>query len=290
MKGIILAGGNGTRLYPLTATVSKQLLPVYDKPMICYPLGTLMLLGIRDILIISKKSDHEAIRNFLGNGSQLGISISYEIQNKPNGIAEAFILAEDFIENKPVCLILGDNIFHFVSKPVQIKPSENFTGAKIIGYHVSNPENFGVLELDQNKNVISLIEKPKTPKSSYAAVGLYFYDNSVVEKSKTLKKSPRGELEITDLNNKYLMEGKLKCDLLSRGSLWADAGTVNSLNLISNYIHSIEKLQNLKISCLEEIAYREGYIEKKDFKKLAKIYSVNTDYRNYLEQILYEQK
>lgn len=288
MKGIILAGGSGTRLYPLTEITSKQLLPVYDKPMICYPLASLMLMGITDILIISTPVDTPVIERFLGDGSQFGVRLTYKVQDAPKGIAEAFVIGEDFIGNDSVCLILGDNIFNFVKNPQDIRPPRGFKGARIVGYHVHDPERFGVIELSQNSKVVSLEEKPAHPKSNYAAVGLYFYDNSVVERTKTVDPSARGELEITDLNISYLNDDALECSLLPRGSLWMDAGTVESLYMISSYVKHVEDIQNLKISCVEEIAYRQGLIDKQAFRRLIDKSKEGTTYRTYLERIYAE--
>lgn len=289
MKGIILAGGSGTRLYPLTQVTSKQLLPIYDKPMISYPLSTLMLLGIKDILIISTPKDTPVVKEFLGDGKQFGISLSYQIQEEPKGIAEAFLIAEEFIGQDEICLILGDNIFNFVKSPQEIRPAAGFKGAQIVGYHVHDPERFGVVEITKDRKVLSLEEKPENPKSNYAAVGLYFYDNTVIERTKSIKPSARGELEITDLNNQYLEEGQLTCSILPRGSLWMDAGTVESLNAISNYVRSVEKIQNLKISCPEEIAYRQNFIDKQQFKRLLGGYKADTPYYQYLQNIYYDK-
>lgn len=285
MKGIILAGGSGTRLYPLTMVTSKQLLPIYDKPMICYPLSTLMLLGVRDILIISTPQDTPMIENFLGDGSQFGLSLTYEVQHKPRGIAEALLIGEEFIGGDTVCLILGDNIFNFVRNPKFLTPDAGFTGARIVGYHVHDPERFGIIEMGEDHKVISLIEKPEQPKSSYAAVGLYFYDHTAVEKTRKLSHSDRGELEITDLNNEYLSEGQLSCSVLPRGSLWMDAGTVGALNTISNYIRSVEEIQNLKISCVEEVAFRLGLVDNEGFLDLLRKYKKDTPYHTYLRKI-----
>lgn len=288
MKGIILAGGSGTRLYPLTKVMSKQLLPIYDKPMICYPLATLMQMHIKEILIISTPDDLPIIEKFLGNGHQLGLEITYEVQDAPKGISEAFIIGEKFIGNDSVCLILGDNIFHFVTTPSKICPADGFTGAHIVGYHVSDPERFGIMEISDDKKVISVTEKPKNPKSNYAVVGLYFYDNTVSSRAKDLSHSERGELEITDLNKSYLQDNRLNCSILPRGSLWMDAGTIESLNLISNYVRNVAHIQNLKISCVEEIAYRYGLIPKSQFEKLIEEYKEGAPYRDYLEKIKVE--
>ena len=263
MKGILLAGGSGTRLYPLTKTMSKQLLPVYDKPMIYYPLSTLMLFGIKDILIISTPKDTPNIKNLFGDGSKLGLNIEYKIQDKPNGIAEAFTLGGDFIGNDDVCLILGDNIFYmgeqFHSFRDEVEKNKG-KKATIFAYHVSDPERFGVVEFDKDFNVLSIEEKPSKPKSNYASVGLYFYPGDVVAKAKSLKPSARGELEITDLNNLYLNEKRLSVVPMRRGNAWLDAGTPDSLMDAGQFVQIIEKRQALKIACIEEIAYRRGFI------------------------------
>ena len=288
MKGIVLAGGSGSRLYPLTNAISKQLLPVYDKPMIYYPLSTLMLFGIRDILIISTPSDTPNIQKLLGDGSRIGVSLQYQIQNEPKGIAQAFTIGADFIAQDDVCLILGDNIFYLGDQFSRLRDevAEN-TGAVIFGYHVNDPERFGVIEFDEQRNVLSLEEKPKNPKSNYAAVGLYFYKNDVVAKAQKLQPSPRGELEITDLNNLYLQEKRLKMCEIKRGAAWLDAGTPDSLLDASLYVQLIEKRQGLKISCIEEIAYRRGFIDKQQMQKIIAELKPGT-YKNYLQN-LYEE-
>lgn len=288
MKGIVLAGGSGTRLYPLTKITSKQLLPVYDKPMICYPLATLMLIGIKDILIISTPEDTPNIKNFFGDGSKFGINLSYKVQEAPKGIAEAFILGEEFIGDDECCLILGDNIFYMgeLIKDLKNKVSGQ-TGATIMAYHVKDPERFGVVEFrDEDHKVLSLEEKPKKPKSNYAAVGLYFYDNRVVEYAKNLKPSARGELEITDLNNVYLKDGELKVVLMKRGTAWLDAGTPESLLASSNYVGMVEQRQGLKIACLEEIAYRMDYINDNQLQSLIDELKDGIDYKEYLKRVL----
>lgn len=289
MKGIILAGGSGTRLYPLTKAVSKQILPIYDKPMIYYPLSVLMLSGIREILIISTPRDIDVFKELLGDGSQLGISLTYKIQPSPDGLAQAFILGEDFIGNDSASLILGDNIFYGYGLPKILEKTVEFNqGATVFGYYVNDPERYGVVEFDQNQNVIGLEEKPTQPKSNYAVTGLYFYDNTVIEKAKSLKPSARGELEITDLNKLYLEEGRLKTELLGRGMAWLDTGTHESLIQASNFIASIEQRQGLKVSCIEEIAFRKGYISDHQLALLAEPLKKN-QYGQYLLKIL-EQK
>jgi len=290
MKGIILAGGSGTRLYPLTKAVSKQILPIYDKPMIYYPLSVLLLSGIKDILIISTPRDVEVFKELFGDGSQIGISISYKIQPSPDGLAQAFILAEGFIGNDNVCLVLGDNIYYGYGLPKILRQSAQIQkGATVFGYYVNDPERYGVIEFDENKNVIGLEEKPEFPKSNYAVTGLYYYDNSVIEKAKSLKPSKRGELEITDLNKLYLKEGSLKTELLGRGMAWLDTGTHESLMQASNFIASIEQRQGLKVSCIEEIAFRKGYIDENQLRKLAESLKKN-QYGQYLLRLLDKTK
>jgi len=285
MKGIILAGGSGTRLYPITRSISKQIIPVYDKPMIYYPLSVLMLSGIKDILIISTPRDLPLYQELLGDGQQFGINLEYAEQPSPDGLAQAFLIGESFIGKDPVCLILGDNIFygHGFGK-VLMETAELKTGAVVFGYYVTDPERYGVVEFNQNGDVISLEEKPKKPRSNYAVTGLYFYDNTVVEKAKTLKPSPRGELEITDLNKLYLEEKNLGVQLMGRGMAWLDTGTQESLLQASNYIYTIEKRQGLKISCIEEIAYKRGFIDKTKLLKLAKEMG-KSQYASYLKAI-----
>jgi glucose-1-phosphate thymidylyltransferase len=290
MKGIILAGGAGTRLNPLTKVVSKQLIPVYDKPMIYYPLSTLMLAGIKDILIISTPKDLPKFMGLFGDGGEMGLNIFYKEQPKPEGIAQAFIIGEDFIGEDSVCLILGDNIFygHSLSMTLQ-KMAGLKEGARIFGYWVANPQRYGVVEFNENNGVISIEEKPKYPKSNYAVPGLYFYDNGVVEIAKNLKPSTRGELEITDVNLTYLKRGTLKVELLGRGYAWLDTGTPDSLLDASNYIATMERRQGLKIGCIEEVAFRMGYINKNQFGGIIDRLPVN-DYKNYLEMILKEEQ
>lgn len=287
MKGIILAGGLGTRLYPATKAMSKQMIPVYDKPMIYYPLSTLMLAGIRDILIITNLRDVDCFKTLFGDGRMFGLSIKYEVQDHPNGLAEAFIIGEDFIKEDNVALILGDNIFFGQGFSDDLKIASNLErGAYIFGYYMQNPKNFGVVEFDKNNKVISLEEKPEKPKSKYIVPGLYFYDNSVVKKAKGLKPSKRNELEITDLNNLYLKEGSLNIQLLGRGLAWFDMGTHDSMLQAANFVKTIESAQGVYIACLEEIAYKKGWITKDDLKEHAMPLS-KTEYGKYLMQ-LYE--
>lgn len=299
MKGIILAGGSGTRLAPMTNIISKQLLPVYDKPMICYPLTTLMNLEIKDILIISTPEDTPNIENFLKNGNEYGLNISYKVQNEPKGIAEAFILGEEFIGDDDVCLILGDNIF-YGSEISSLKTGTlknkiaslgNEIGGYIFAYHVSDPERYGVVEFENNSGkVLSIEEKPKQPKSNWAATGLYFYDNEVVKIAKSIKPSGRGELEITDVNKQYLDNGRLGAIKLRRGFAWLDAGTPESLLDSAQFIQTIEARQGLKVACLEEVAYTKGFIDEETYKKLISKYKASSPYRIYLEGVLNYQK
>jgi glucose-1-phosphate thymidylyltransferase len=290
MKGIILAGGSGSRLNPLTKVTSKQLIPIYDKPMIYYPLSTLMLAGIKDILIISTPKDLPKFIELFGDGKEIGLNIYYKEQHKPEGIAQAFIIGEDFIGKDSVCLILGDNIFYGHSLSMTLQKMVGLKeGACIFGYWVTNPQRYGVVEFNENNEVISIEEKPKYPKSNYAVPGLYFYDNEVVDIAKNLKPSARGELEITDVNLAYLKKGNLKVELLGRGYAWLDTGTPDSLLDASNYIATIERRQGLKIGCIEEVAFRMGYIDKNQFAETTEKLSVN-DYKKYLEMILKEEK
>ncbi len=289
MKGIILAGGSGTRLYPITRSVSKQILPVYDKPMIYYPLSVLMLAGIREILVISTPTDIGLYENLLGDGSQLGIRITYKIQPSPDGLAQAFILGEEFIGGDNVCLILGDNIFYGYNFRSILKDAANLKdGSIVFGYYVNDPERYGVVEFDASGKVISIEEKPEVPKSNYAVTGLYFYSNDVVEKAKKLKPSKRGELEITDLNQLYLDEKRLNVKLLGRGFAWLDTGTHDSLLQASNFIATIEQRQGLKVSCIEEIAFKMGFINKEQLLELALPLSKN-QYGQYLIQLTERQ-
>ena len=291
MKGIILAGGNGTRLYPLTKTTSKQLLPVYDKPMIYYPLSTLMLFGIKDILIISTPQDTPNIERLFGNGEFIGLNIQYAIQNEPKGIAQAFTIGADFIGNDDVCLILGDNIFYIGQQFQTFKEEVAKNSGKyatIFAHHVSDPQRFGVVEFDKDNHVLSIEEKPKQPKSNYASVGLYFYPADVVQKARNLKPSARGELEITDLNKEYLNEKRLNVVIMKRGNAWLDAGTPDSLMDAGQFVQLIEKRQGLKIACIEEIAYRRGFLNDEQMMNIINSLKPG-DYRNYLMKV-YEER
>jgi len=288
MKAILLAGGSGTRLAPMTSAVSKQLLPVYDKPMLYYPLSVAMLAGIRDILIISTPRDLPMIEKLLGNGKQLGITLSYKAQPKPAGIAQAFIIGSSFIGKSPVCLILGDNIFYGGGIEQGVRNASKLTdGGLIFAYHVRDPERYGVVEIDEKKQVISIEEKPKKPKSSYAIPGIYFYDNEVVKIAKSLKPSARGELEITDINKAYLDAEKLKVEFFGRGAAWLDTGTPDALLSASQFVQTIEERQGLKIACLEEIALNKKFITRKQFEKLITACGKNS-YGQYLQNILKE--
>jgi glucose-1-phosphate thymidylyltransferase len=289
MKGIILAGGAGTRLYPITRSISKQIIPVYDKPMIYYPLSVLMLAGIREILIISTPTDIVLYENLFGDGSQLGLRIEYKIQPSPDGLAQAFILGEEFIGDDNVCMILGDNIFYgYNFRGILEDAARLENGAIVFGYYVTDPERYGVVEFDQNGKVISIEEKPEKPKSNYAITGLYFYSNDVIQKAKNLKPSKRGEYEITDLNQLYLDENRLNVKLLGRGFAWLDTGTHDSLLQASNFIATIEQRQGLKVSCIEEIAYKKGFISKEQLIELATPLSKN-QYGEYLLNLAEKQ-
>ncbi|MBT9150544.1 MAG: Glucose-1-phosphate thymidylyltransferase 2 [candidate division WS2 bacterium] len=285
MKGIILAGGSGSRLYPITKGISKQLLPIYDKPMVYYSLSVLMLSKIKEVLLISNPGYIENYKNLLGDGSQLGMRIEYMVQEKPRGLADAFIVGEEFIRNDNVCLVLGDNVFYGQGfGPILKRASSVNSGAVIFGYYVNNPTEFGVVEFDENNNVISLEEKPKKPKSHYAIPGLYFYDNSVIGRAKNLVPSSRGEIEITDLNREYLNEGKLKVELLGRGFAWLDTGTYEGLSDAADFVKTIQKRTGLYVACIEEIAHSNGWISREDLIVLGKDYE-KTDYGQYILSI-----
>ena len=286
MKGIVLAGGSGTRLFPITKGVSKQLLPIYDKPMIYYPISVLMLAGIREILIISTPEDMAGYKRLLGDGSQFGIRFTYEIQPSPDGLAQAFLIGESFIGDDDVCLILGDNIYFGESFSQKLERATDTThGATVFGYQVTDPERFGVVEFDADFNAVSIEEKPKIPKSNYAVTGLYFYDNSVIEMAKQITPSDRGELEITAINQMYLEQDRLKVELLGRGFAWLDTGTHESLMDASNFVHTIEKRQGLKVACLEEIAYHKDWLTKADLQELVKPL-IKTGYGQYIQRLI----
>ncbi|UTB75668.1 glucose-1-phosphate thymidylyltransferase [Latilactobacillus curvatus] len=288
MKGIILAGGSGTRLYPITRALSKQLIPIYDKPMIYYPMSVLMLAGIQDIMIISTPTDTPRFKELFGNGNDLGVNIEYAVQEQPNGLAEAFVIGADFIGDDSVCLILGDNIYYGggLSEMLQ-RAAQKESGATVFGYHVNDPERFGVVDFDENMHAKSIVEKPEHPASNYAVTGLYFYDNQVVDIAKNIKPSPRGELEITDINKAYLEKGQLDVELMGRGFAWLDTGTHDSLQEASSFIATVQKRQNLKVACLEEIAYRMHYIDKAKVIELAQPLKKN-DYGQYLLRLVKE--
>jgi glucose-1-phosphate thymidylyltransferase len=288
MKGIILAGGSGTRLHPITYAISKQIMPIYDKPMIYYPLSTLMLAGIQDILIISTPHDLPQFKRLLGDGSQLGLRFTYAEQAVPNGLAQAFVIGADFIGNDNVALVLGDNIFYGAGLGEQLAKNNKPDGGIVYAYHVSDPERYGVVEFDKNNKVISIEEKPTQPKSSYAVPGLYFYDNEVVAISRDLKPSPRGEYEITDVNKEYLRRGKLKVSILDRGTAWLDTGTFDSLMQASQFVQVIEQRQGIKIACIEEIAYRKGFITKEQLITVAQPL-LKSGYGQYLMNVLKDQ-
>lgn len=289
MKGIVLAGGSGTRLYPLTRGVSKQLLPIYDKPMVFYPISTLMLAGIKDILIITTPEDSDGFKRLLGDGSEFGINLEYAIQQSPDGLAQAFIIGEEFIGSDSVCLVLGDNIFYGQSFSKTLKnATERDSGATVFGYQVKDPERFGVVEFDADMKVISIEEKPTNPKSKYAVTGLYFYDNRVVQFAKQVRPSVRGELEITSINEMYLNDDSLNVELLGRGFAWLDTGTHESLHQASSFVQTIEHVQGLKVACLEEIAWRQGWLSSADIERLAKPMLKN-EYGQYLQKLVNDE-
>ncbi|MBK6450619.1 glucose-1-phosphate thymidylyltransferase RfbA [Candidatus Brachybacter algidus] len=284
MKGIILAGGSGTRLYPITKAISKQLMPIYDKPMIYYPLSVLMMAGIKEILIITTPEDQSQFKRLLGDGADIGCRFEYVAQDVPNGLAQAFVLGAEFIGNDKVALVLGDNIFYGAGLGEQLEKLSNVEGGYVFAYEVSDPERYGVVEFDENKKAISIEEKPDSPKSNYAVPGLYFYDNSVVEIARDLAPSPRGEYEITDVNREYLKRGDLNVAILGRGTAWLDTGTFDSLNDASEFIRVIEKRQGYKIGCIEEIAFRKGFISREQLNDLAELY-IKSGYGEYLKRI-----
>lgn len=285
MKGIILAGGSGTRLYPITKAVSKQLIPVYDKPMIYYPLSVLMLAGIRDVLIITTPEDHDAFVRLLGDGSRLGCNFEYAIQQVPNGLAQAFVIGANFIGRDPACLILGDNIFYRTEMPSFLADCNDPDGAVIFAYPVSDPERYGVVSFDENMMALDIVEKPAQPKSNYAVPGLYFFDNSVIDIARNLKPSPRGEYEITDVNRVYLEQGRLRVKIFGRGAAWLDTGTFDSLHDATEFVRIIEKRQGLKVGCIEEVAYRMGYMTKEQLMEQAQAL-LKSGYGQYLMKLI----
>jgi len=284
MKGIILAGGSGTRLYPITKGISKQLMPIYDKPMIYYPLSVLMLAGIKDVLFITTPQDQEQFKRLLGDGAEIGCNFSYEVQHDPNGLAQAFVIGEKFVGNDKVCLILGDNIFYGAGFSKLVQSFNDLEGAAVFAYEVNDPERYGVVEFDDNKKAISIEEKPSAPKSNYAVPGLYFYDNSVIEIAKNIKPSPRGEYEITDVNRVYLKQGKLQVGIMNRGTAWLDTGTFDSFADACEFVRVIEKRQSQKVGCIEEVAFRMGFINHEQLLVLADKYS-KSGYGEYLRRI-----
>lgn len=289
MKGIILAGGSGTRLYPITKAISKQLMPIYDKPMIYYPLSVLMMAGIKEVLIITTPEDHSSFKRLLGDGSQVGCSFEYAIQEIPNGLAQAFVIGEKFIGSDKVALVLGDNIFYGSRLGRQLQELNDIDGGYVFAYEVSDPERYGVVEFDENNKVLSIEEKPKQPKSNFAVPGLYFYDNEVVSISRNLKPSPRGEYEITDVNKEYLNRGRLKVSILDRGTAWLDTGTFDSLSDASEFVRVIEKRQGTKIGCIEEVAFRMGFINEEQLRQQANAL-IKSGYGNYLHDVLKKKR